>query len=373
MQNHRIVPYAQVHIPAVKDFNARLRRGGFTAMTFPESPEPSWLLHGDRIRLYCELFLAVDGDGVVRGGYSLKHQLFRVQGKLVEIGFCQYPISESVIDPKYSFIGAMLFRDAMQRQEYMYALGIGGHNEPYAKALRALHWQLHSVPFYFMVVRTAAFLRNVQILRSSSWSRMVCDFPASAIVLAPLIHTAQWVRGLRSRFAPRVASEVVPEFGEWANAMWEEAADTMAFAALRDTAVLNVEYPPDGPCVKLKCTHHGDTVGWVVVLATRMNQHRHFGSLMLGTIVDCMALKGFETSVVDSAIKYLRSLHVDLIVSNQNHETWRKALVSTGFSRGPSNYILGLSSRTAAELEPLKQNLPIAHLTRGDGSGPIHL
>jgi hypothetical protein len=62
-----------------------------------------------------------------------------------------------------------------------------------------------------------------------------------------------------------------------------------------------------------------------------------------------------------------------VIVSNQSHAAWRRALLASGFLRGPSNYLLALSPRLSEKLQPVETLRRRFHLTRGDGDGPIHL
>lgn len=91
----KVVPYQEELIPAVKDFNGRLSRGG-VAFRFPESPVPGCLPKVDGRETYQEYFVALE-SGCVRGGYILKHQPFWLGDKARHVGNLQLPISEGAV------------------------------------------------------------------------------------------------------------------------------------------------------------------------------------------------------------------------------------------------------------------------------------
>ena len=95
--------------------------------------------------------------------------------------------------------------------------------------------------------------------------------------------------------------------------------------------------------------------------------------MRLGSIVDCLSLKGFERIIISKTSEVLKKKGVDLIVSNQSHIFWRNALKMNSFINGPSNFIFASSrelSNTLADNRKLKDYM---HITRGDGDGPINL
>lgn len=59
----KVVPYQEELIPAVKDFNGRLSRGG-VAFRFPESPVPGCLPKVDGRETYQEYFVALESGFV---------------------------------------------------------------------------------------------------------------------------------------------------------------------------------------------------------------------------------------------------------------------------------------------------------------------
>jgi hypothetical protein len=104
-------------------------------------------------------------------------------------------------------------------------------------------------------------------------------------------------------------------------------------------------------------------------MTTQMNAHKQFGDMKVGSLVDGLALPGNEGLVVDHAVRALEERGVDLMVSNQSHAAWKRALRLAGFAQGPSNFAFACSQQLAMDIESLES----CHINRGDGDGPINL
>ncbi len=313
-----IQSYTKELEPAVKSFNERLRAGGQAYWSLPESHVPKLPQLQNR-NPYEEFFVMVDGTEI-RGGYLLTHRRFALQGETMSVA-CgpQISVSESIVNRRYGMIGAVQARDALERQPVMYALGIGGISKPLARLLAAMRWTL----------RTAQF-----------------RLPRSV----------------------RVEAHVVAEFGAWADPIWEECSCDYYFVAARDGGTLNLLYPPsDARFLRLRISRAGEDLGWVVMLDMQMSEHRYFGNMRIGVIVDCLAAPRNAYHVVSSATRLLESRGADLIVTNQLNSAWCKAFFCASFLKGPSNFILALSPMLADKLRPLEATKNSIHMTRGDG------
>jgi hypothetical protein len=104
-----------------------------------------------------------------------------------------------------------------------------------------------------------------------------------------------------------------------------------------------------------------------------MKDHNYFGSMRVGSVVDCLAVAGEEDQVVSMATRHLERHGADIIVTNQLHRSWGKAFSGNGYLVGPSNFIFAASQQLAQKLHPFERNASNVHLTRGDGDGPINL
>jgi len=164
-------------------------------------------------------------------------------------------------------------------------------------------------------------------------------------------------------------------FGSWADEIFREARDATSLIAVRSCEVLERLYPVDDQrFIRLRVgTGSDETLGWAVVLCNPLRNHRHFGNLRLGSIVDGLARPGSEGRVIRAATDYLQSAGADLIVSNQSHHAWCRAMRQCGYFQGPSNFLFAASPDLVKRLEPYDEKLSRVHMTRGDGDGPIHL
>ncbi len=374
----RIEASSPARLSAVRGFNARLAERG-VPYRLPEPPGGG-ADAGDPV--CCRSFLAVDGAGAVHGGYTLKSQAFRVGTCERTVAFYQLPLSEGLIDRTYGLLGLQLLRDALLRQPLLFVLGVGSLREPLAQMLLTLKWPLTRVPFYFRLIRPVRVLDALADRRARGWQRLAC--------LALARSGAAAVAGFGSRLASALGSRrdvAAAEFDgadERIDRVWEAARQRYRFIAARSAATVERLYsdvaPRSGPATmpfhpdrrrlfRLMVTRRGRLAGWAIALDTAMRDHRHFGDLRVGTIVDALAVPGEEPAVVQAAAGALADRGVDLVITNQMAGCWRAAAARAGFHRGPSGFLFGASQQLRGHLGDLTD----AHLTRGDGDGPIHL
>ena len=357
----QILPYAQPAVPAVREFNQRLlASGGLLAGSaladrqFPETPDPGWMPG-------MELFLAVE-ESMVRGGYILRRQNFSVAGATLQAAHYRLPLSEGVINRSYAMLGLRMVRDALSREPRLYALGMGGWDKPLPRMLKRLGWTMCAVPFHFKVVHPFRFLRHIRPLRTSPLRRAALD--AAAFTGAGWLGMKAFGLGRRLPVTP---CDLAPAFAPWADEVWERSRPAYALLAQRDAATLDQLYPPSDPrFLRVRATG-----GWAVLLDTQMQDHKQFGDMRVGTIVDCLAPPSSAGAIVRAAASLLEQRGVDLIVSNQLHTAWSRALLESGFRGSASNYLLALSpafAQAAGGANPGQ-----FHINRGDGDGPIHL
>ena len=185
---------------------------------------------------------------------------------------------------------------------------------------------------------------------------------------------AQSLLGQRPPSRPDLQAEECVEFGDWADDLWKECGGQYPYIAVRDAATLRILYPKESTrFIRVKVSRSGRLVGWAVVLATDLSNHKQFGNMRLGSIVDTLAAPVETENVILAAARLLCEKNVDLIVSNQAHESWRLALRRCGFLSGPSNFLLATSPKLTEILDGLRIPSEQFHLNRGDGDGPINL
>jgi hypothetical protein len=280
-------------------------------------------------------------------------------------------------DRRYSHVGPWLIRSVQRREPRVFAVGMGGMEQPLPQLLAALGWTVVRVPFFFHVHRPFQFLREMPMLRTSPARRVLVAAAAytGAGFLGVRIGTG--VRTLMRRGMGRVRKlDVRPleDWGAWATDLWQRVHAANSLAVVRDEASLRLLYPPVGDRTRCYRVEHGSrAVGWFVLLTTRTQDSAYFGNLHVGTVLDAQAIDGFERHVLAAARRTLYSLHVDLSVTNQLHATWQRACEENGYWRGPSNFLFAASPALLKAAGRDGDVLARVHLTRGDGDGRIHL
>src|SRR5258708_32543625 len=366
----RIHPYTEDWSLAGTKLNPRMRPAGIP-FGVPETGVPEWLPKLDGRKIHQEIFLAVE-DGCVRGAYTFKQQPFSFGGRILSVGACQMPISEGIIDKRYSLVGPKIVNDALRRQPLSYGLGIGSRDAAVTRLLAAMGWRLKVIPFFFKVRHGFRFLRNIRYLRTTRLRRWLFDLAAcSGLAWAG----ARAVDAARTRSSgARLSVERAGEFSSWADELWWKCRDRYSMIGVRDASVLNALYPAgDARYIRLKILDRGCVAGWSVVMDSAKSGDKYFGNMRVGSIVDCLALPEHAGQVMGASVRALEERGVDLLVSNQSHPAWGRGLTRAGFLAGPSNFYFITSKQLTGLLDESDPAGAGIHLNRGDGDGPIHL
>jgi len=368
-----IQPYRDDRIPAVRAFNERLQARGVT-YRFPETSQSATLPALPGRSIFREYYLACDGNAV-RGGYVFQHQQLALDGVVIPIGNYQFPLSEGIVDHEYASLGARFLRHAVRKQPLLYTLGLGGQTEAITRLLRAGAWRLAEVPFYFKVFHARQFLRNIAPLRTSGARRIFADtLAATGGGSLGLFVFERIVRPVHVRADRSIVCERVGSFGPWADELWDRCLPRYTMMTVRDHATLEALYPLGQPrFIRLRLTRGTSTIGWAVLLDTQMSGNKYFGTMRVGTLVDCLALPEDAETVVLASMRHLRAAGCDIAITNQGHRAWCEALERCGFLAGPSNFLLALSPLLAQRIAPLDQRRDEVHVSRGDGDGPYNL
>jgi hypothetical protein len=364
-----IQPYREEHEPAIQEFNTRLKSGGAESdLVFYRYAVPRWLPQTENGHLYNEYFVAAD-EAAARGGYALKHQNFQLpDGSIQSVGYYHHPLSEGIVNKSYAMVGSLLLKDAMSRSPLLYCLGMGGYDNPLPKMLVRLGWTHCAVPFYFNVVNPSRFLREMQALRTSPFHKLLMDLGAVTGTGWAALRIFEAVKRLKAPRAEPFVVEKVEEFAEWVDLLWQRSKSHYSLTAARDCETLRLLYPAsDKHFQRLRIRRNGEDIGWAVVGERRKDAK--YGSMRVGSIVDCWASPEDALSVIRAASEALRQSGMDLIVSNQSHHAWCRALENSGFLTAESNFIFAASKKLGALLEPFGETKSRMHFTRADGDG----
>jgi hypothetical protein len=359
----RISPFLQKDEAEVREFNNRVR-GSDSAFEFPETAMPEWLPPAAGRAIFQERFLAIE-NGEVRGGYALKRQDFSFGGVAASIACYHSALSEGVAEERYSDVDAQLLTDALAREPLIYTLEADHAGRTPAGDPQTSEWARSLVPGYFHIVHPAAYLRNMETLRTTAWRRFLLSFAALTGLGWAGVRLHQRTKA-KPRPAPPAAVDFFDVFGAWLDDLWTKCAPRYPFIAARDSATLGILYP-GGKFLRMKIASGGATIGWAVAADTQMQWNREFGDMRLGSLIDCLALPEHAPQVITAVRRVLERRGVDLIVCNHSHPAWRAALRSAGFLDGGFNLVFRASGALTQRLEEIgaADNL---FLTRGDGN-----
>jgi hypothetical protein len=371
----RVRRYDPADLPAVERLNRRFQAANIDHVLYPENERQrmateraSWVR--DR------LFVAAQQDEI-RAGVWLKEQEFWIAGSPVRAGWAKYPVSESLIDRAYAGIPGSLLFQLLREQPRLMALGLGGHEGPFARLLGGMRWPGVTVPFFVKVVNGGRVARELTVIRASRARSALLDVLAYTGLATASVAVLNGLRSLRLPPRPSgYSSTVVESFGDWTDALWARSRSEYGFLATRDAAALSQIYTDEYRGVtQLRVERGGEVVGWACV--HRMDGRRPgaqspFGKLVVGVVADCLAPPADAAGVVYEATRCLLDQKVDLLISHQSHPAWGAALESIGWFRRPSNFAFYRSPAVEA-LAADSFGVGSYHLTRGDCDGLMRL
>jgi hypothetical protein len=367
----RVAPYLPANASEVRAFNDRLCAQGQTEFLLPpEAPEQT--PPGSQIR--DSYFLALEGT-VVRGGFRLvRFPAWLGFGEEIEALNCREPLSEGIINPKYSFVALKLLKEMQKQGPYLFAMGMGGGQARFARFLKGAGWTVELVPFLFRVIRVGPFLSELRLLQSSRIKRMfsrAARFTGVGKLGVSLLQAKSIIAGCRLRGA---TIENVTEWGTWADELWEHFRQRCSFCVKRDRVTLMHLYQIGKDRTEaFLVRREGKPVGWVAVLRSKMSGHKYFGNLQVATILDGIAYPDAMDATVTLAARRLAADGADLIVTNQQYAPWVRAFRNAGFLSAKSNYVLATSKALSEAIARQPEGRERIHFTRGDGDGRIHL
>jgi hypothetical protein len=357
---------------AIRRFNERLRLGGRTeAMPSAEEflrPAPNDV---STAPAYKRLMVATDGDEV-RSGILLHHHVMCVRGAREQFCWCIMPVSEGLVNKNYSMSILRLMKSTQAYEPFLLSLGVGSTKETWAQLLISLGWRTESVPFFFLPLHSTKMLDLplLQKRRSLKWVLSAVAYSGAGALARKLLSVRRRVQ-LRTAGAK---TEIVSNFGKWADEVFEKSAPAYPVTALRDATCLNSIYPKSDPRfvrLRVRSRRAEDDLGWIVVSAAQMHKNVHFGNLKIGILVDGFGEPSRVPLLISAGTEYLSKQGVDLIVANWSHLAWRAASRSSGFLQGPSSYFLFWPKSKSEVLA--SEGLGAMHFTRGDSDGMVNL
>jgi hypothetical protein len=358
--------YSAQHEPAAAAFNRRMRDANApTDFLLGESSVAPRTRGGVTVTQW----IAVDGEGQVRGGV-LSWDQQGIVGRVVQrVINLQSPLSEGIVDSAYFLVGSQIIKFFLRQTPYVYIVGMGAEDRPLPRVLKAMGWTVCAVPFYFRMIHPARCVRELGPLRTPPWKRIagtVAAATGAASIGALVLHRAT---ASARNAAAEYAAEEATSWGEWAADAWSAFAPTVRFSVLRDPENLSFYYPFHDDKLKVWRLKRGAAVeGWFALAISKMSANAYFGNLRVATLTDCVGSPNAIRSGCMLAIEEATRLGADLLITNQAYTALQEACLGAGWRRGPSNFILATSKALSKELDP-----ELVYVTRRDGDGLINL
>ena len=362
-------------LEAMIRFNRRLGAGGRgdEQMTLQPSLPGEARYRPAGFPVYRRMKIAEDGREI-RAAMLLYHHNVFIKGEKRDFCWADMPVSEGIIDRKYSLAIIQLMKRATAYQPFLMTMGVGTPEVEAFRFLVKLGWRWRLAPFFFYPVRVTKSLLGLRYFKERPKMRcaaLLGAFSGAGVGLSGLF-------SLRRRLASALSTCQISEeraFDGWVDRIFTDALPEYAAAIRSDAATLNIVYPPDNASyTRLRARRKGakGDVGWIVVAIKQMEDNRYFGDLKVGTLVDGFGRMADAPALVAAGINHLAEAGVDIIVANFMHAAWARACRHAGMIAGPSNYNLFVSPGGPLLREDSCPPEEI-HLARGHGDGMVAL
>ena len=360
----------------VKAFNQRLEAAGETHHRLSIDLPFRTMAHKVNSPIKVEKFFCTDGEEI-RAGIGIKRMMFKLNGSYKEVAVWSKPLSEGIINPDFRGTGRLIIDEMLRRYPLIYATGA-----PHAGSARVMNrakWFSLPVPFHFMVLKPAPFLRNINYLYKNKWMEFILRTSARSGIGNAGFTLVKMVQSLCGRF-PRVSNVSIEPFdkwGDWADKVWERSKDDYSLIGDRSYLALDSLYPQGNEQLLKICFKAADTksvLGWAVITLAKLKNSKYFGNMTLAAIVDMLATSENVDSVVSGAVVAARKADADLLVVNHTDCRWNTAFKRAGMLPWKTNHYLWLSSGLKKEYKPINKDVTNRfYFTRGDGHGPTSL
>ncbi len=361
-------------VAAIARLNSRLKAGG-REEEMPLNPalpgEAQYRPEG--FPIYRRIIIAEDGQEV-RAAMMLCHHNIIIHGESRDFCWTKMPLSEGIIDLKYSMAIIQLMKKALSYRPFMMGVGAGTPESDGYRLFANLRWRHQPVPFFFYPVKVSRVLRGLSYLKNNAklrYGALLGAYSGIGVGVSGLL-------ALRRKILTNISGyedSVVEGFDEWADRIFDKSLSDYPVAIRSDATSLNIVYPPDDHRyirLRVKRKGAGYDAGWIVVASKQMNGNHYFGDLKVGTLVDGFGRSEEVPALVAAGLNHLVGIGVDIIVANFSHAAWVEACRRLGMFSGPSNFQVFVSPKGAPVLDescPLHQ----LHVARGHSDGMDNL
>ena len=329
-------------LAAVARLNRRLKAGGRDdEMPLDPALPGEAKYRPEGFPVYRRMIISEDGQEV-RADMLLCHHNAYIHGVRRDFCWTKMPLSEGIIDSKYSLAIVQLIKRALDFQPFMMGVGAGTSESEGHRLFVDLRWRRQSMPFFFYPVNVSKVLRGLNYLKNNvklRYGALLGAYSGVGVGVSGLLALRRKLSTILSVYE----ASVVERFGEWTDRIFAHSLSDYRVAIRSDALSLNIVYPPDDHrYIRLKVMRNGAKVevGWIVVASKQMSGNHYFGDLKVGTLVDGFGRLEDASALVASGINHLVRVGADIIVANFSHAVWVEACRRSGMFSGPSNFQL---------------------------------
>src|SRR5262245_50726675 len=181
------------------------------------------------------------------------------------------PISEGIIDRRYSLAIIQLVKAVSRYEPFLMSTGAGPVDKDSFRLLTHLDWRNRAVPFFFYPVKVTKVLLAMSYFKKHAKLRYGALLGAYSGLGAGL----SGLLALSRRIAPCLSGyeySMEKAFGDWADRIFEDCLPDYGVAIRSDATTLNILHPPDKPSltrlrVRRKGAKRGQgrDAGWMLV------------------------------------------------------------------------------------------------------------
>ncbi len=365
-------------VPALARFNQRLQAGGREEEIPLSAPLPGEARYRPAgFPLFRRTMIAHDGQEVRAAMMLCRHNVY-LNGERQEFCWTKMPISEGIIDLKYSMAIVQIMKKALEENAFLMGLGAGMPDSDGHRFFVRLRWRYQPIPFFFLPFRMDRVMRELRFFKGNSLLRtgaLLGAYSGAGLGLNGLLALRRRTAPLVSRELAGFAAEPIERFEAWADGVFADALPDYPVALRSDATALNIVYPPDDHRyvrLRVRKPRANRDAGWVVVALKQMEENHYFGNLKVGTLVDGFGRAEDVPGLVRAGLAHLASLGADIAVANFSHRSWTRACRLAGMFSGPSNFSVFVSPKGNSILE---EAYPLDHLhvARGHSDGMDNL
>lgn len=357
--------YKDSYKSLIADFNNRLEEGGAIegVHRFPLGPDD--LDFSDPDALVNQEIFVILVDGLVRGAIILKHQEYQINGSVVDFIDIQHPLTEAVINKKYSRLSLYLL-GKFSKFDYVHGLGMGGLDGPLPQIMKLLKYELIELPFLFYALNIGALVKVV-LKRKGIRSGLILSLiskPLSVLSVLPQVIG----KGILAAKTRNLSIEPLDVFTEQDDVLWDDIKDDYSLIAVKNSRNLNVVYANKKFKFKKYRVFEGDKyIGWFSVLITKFEDDKYFLDSKVCTILDVVSHQKHWVDMIRMIKVLCLDNACDMIIHSNLNAPFISVLKQHMFIQGPSNFAF------AMKLKDTEIDLSKMWITRIDGDGPINL